>query len=161
MVGDYCDVGLLASTSSSSRSIVLKKEKNRLESIVNKPLQVVQFSQNRFTIPKSYRNLLEHEVLRDCTMGYPEAIGFRAGTCRSFLFYDLDYEMQTPLYLMPVALPLEAVINTIDKTVNFVAVNKIKERVEKVQGTLGLSVTNEVLSHSHWKSLFKKILDIS
>jgi hypothetical protein len=30
-------------------------------------------------------------------MGYLEHFGFRAGTCTPFLFYDLDYEIQTPL----------------------------------------------------------------
>lgn len=161
MMGDYCDVGLLASALSSKENVVLKVEKNRLESIVNRPLQIAKFSKNKFTIPQSYRNLLEQEVIQDCSMGYPEELGFRAGTCRPFLFYDLDYEMQTPLLLMPVSLPLEAVINTGDKTVNFVAVNTIKERVANVQGTLAISCSNKVLAQSHWKSLLKKILEIS
>ena len=34
-------------------------------------------------------------------MGYPDTIGFRAGTCSPFLFYDIDYEVQTPLMIHP------------------------------------------------------------
>jgi len=30
-------------------------------------------------------------------MGYIKNVGFRAGTCTPFFFYDLDYEIQTPL----------------------------------------------------------------
>ena len=30
-------------------------------------------------------------------MGYVNHLGFRAGTCTPFLFYDLDFEIQTPL----------------------------------------------------------------
>ena len=34
-------------------------------------------------------------------MGYPDTIGFRASTCTPFLFYDLDFEVQTPLMIHP------------------------------------------------------------
>lgn len=161
MVGDYCHVGLLASVVSSKNNGVLKKEKNRLESIVNRSLHITKFSTNQFTIPHSYRNLLEQEVIQDRSMGYPEEIGFRAGTCRPFLFYDLDYEMQTPLVLTPVSLPLEAGIKIGENTVNFVEINRIKKVVERVQGVLGLSCTNKVLAMSHWRSVFKKIIEVS
>lgn len=161
MVGDYCEVGLLASVVSSYDSNVLKKEKSRLEAIVNRPLQIAKFSNNQYTIPHSYRKLLEEEVIRDSSMGYPKEIGFRAGTCRPFLFYDLDYEMQTPLLLIPVCLPLEAGVSAGVNTVNLVEINRIKERVEKVQGMLGISCTNSVLAMSRWRSVFKQIIGVS
>lgn len=161
MVGDYCQIGLLASVVSSRNNAILKEEKNRLETIVNRPLQMALFSNNQFTIPASYRNLLENEVMQDCSMGYPDEIGFRAGTCSPFLFYDLDYEMQTPLLIRPISLPLEAVINTVDKTVNFVAIDLIKQRVQEIGGTLAISCTNRTMSESHWKSLLKKLVEIT
>ena len=34
-------------------------------------------------------------------MGYAQTTGFRAGTSRPFYFYDLDFEVQTPLKLVP------------------------------------------------------------
>lgn len=161
MVGDYSQIGLLASVVSSRNNAILKEEKNRIEAIVNRPLQLAFYANHQFTIPKSYRNLLEHEVLQDCSMGYPDVIGFRAGTCTPFLFYDLDYEMQTPLLIRPVSLPLEAVIHEADKTVNFVAVNQIKEQVQQVKGILAISSSNKTLSVNHWKALLKKILEIT
>ena len=36
-------------------------------------------------------------------MGYEKAVGFRASTCTPFYFYDLDYEIQTPLKVFPFA----------------------------------------------------------
>lgn len=161
MVGDYCHIGLLASVVSSRNNAILKEEKNRIEAIVNRPLQMALFSNHQFTIPQSYRNLLEHEVMQDYSMGYPDEIGFRASTCSSFLFYDLDYEMQTPLLIKPISLPLEAVINTTDKTINFVAIDLIKQRVKEVGGALAISCTNTTLSESHWKSLLKKLVILS
>ena len=34
-------------------------------------------------------------------MGYVNELGFRAGSCTPFQFYDLDYEIQTPLQIVP------------------------------------------------------------
>ncbi len=160
MMGDYCNVGLLASVVSSKNNSEFKKEKNRLESIVNKPLESSKFAKNQLTIPQSYRMLLEQEVIKDYSMGFPNEIGFRAGTCRPFLFYDLDYEMQTPLLLMPVSLPLESVINEREKTVDFVAVSSIREDIEQLNGILAISCTNKTLAASHWRSLLKKIIEV-
>lgn len=43
-------------------------------------------------------------VRRDYSMGYAEAIGFRAGTAHSFGWYDLNTESAFPLQMHPVAL---------------------------------------------------------
>ena len=48
-------------------------------------------------LPDVPRHLVELEIQRDFTMVYRNAIGFRAGTCTPFLFYDLDFEIKTPL----------------------------------------------------------------
>lgn len=161
MVGDYCNVGLLSSVTAANSPITLKKEKGRLESIVNRPLRISQFSNHQFTIPKSYRSLLEEEVVEDCSMGYPDRIGFRAGTCIPFLFYDLDYEMQTPLLLLPAALPLECVINKKTKTVDSVQINKLKSSIENVGGMMVISCSNKTLSKSYWRNLLKKLILIT
>ncbi len=158
MVGDYCNVGLLASTVSSENVTALKVEKSRLESIVNRPLEVVQFADYQFTIPNSYRNLLDQEVSQDCSLGYSGEIGFRASTCRSFLFYDLDYEMQTPLILVPTSLPLEAVVDENNKTINLVEVNTLKSVIRDVGGLFAISCSNEFLAMPHWRKLLKKLI---
>jgi hypothetical protein len=69
--------------------------------------------------------------------------------------------MQTPLLLMPVSLPLGSVINIGDKTVNQVAVSAVRDRIAKAGGIEGISVENSVLADGHWKSLLKKILEIT
>lgn len=96
-VADYCHVGLKASYFALENSEVLKKEKMRMEDILNVPLKASRQSFSKLNLPESYRNLIEHEILEDYTMGYVSFMGFRAGTCTPFLFYDLDYEVQTPL----------------------------------------------------------------
>lgn len=161
MVADYCNVGLLGSVTAANDSLTLKKEKGRLENITNRALKIAQFSNYQFTMAQSYRSLLEEEVAQDCSMGYPDQIGFRAGTCTPFLFYDLDYEMQTPLLLLPAALPLECVINMNAKTVDSIKINTLKAMVEKVGGMLVISCSNRTLSKSHWRNLLKKLIVIT
>ena len=61
----------------------------------------IRNSHSKLNLPKTYRNAVELEIPREYTMGYVNEIGFRAGTCTPFLFYDLDYEVQTPLQIHP------------------------------------------------------------
>lgn len=96
-VADYCHVGLKASYFAIENSVVLKKEKQQMESIINASLVASRQSYSKLNFPESYRNLVELEIKEDYTMGYVNQVGFRAGSCTPFLFYDLDYETQTPL----------------------------------------------------------------
>jgi len=98
-VADYCKVGLKASFFALHDFEVLKKEKKKLESIVNYELEASRNSFSKINLPESYRNLIALEFKEDYTMGYLNEMGFRAGTCTPFLFYDLDYEVQTPLLI--------------------------------------------------------------
>lgn len=98
-VADYCKVGLKASYFALEDISILKKEKNKLEAIVNYNLEASRHSFSKLNLPESYRNLIELEVRQDYTMGYINELGFRAGTCTPFQFYDLDYEVQTPLQI--------------------------------------------------------------
>lgn len=96
-VADYCKVGLKTSYFSIDDVSILKKEKIQMESIINTALSASRQSFSKLNLPESYRNLIELEIKEDYTMGYINHVGFRAGSCTPFLFYDLDYEIQTPL----------------------------------------------------------------
>lgn len=100
-VADYCKVGLKVSFLALDDKEMLKKEKRTLESTTNHPLEASRHSFSKLNLPESYRNLIELEIKRDFTMGYINHMGFRAGTCTPFHFYDLDYEVQTPLQINP------------------------------------------------------------
>ncbi|TCK68559.1 hypothetical protein DFQ05_0067 [Winogradskyella wandonensis] len=100
-IGDYCNIGLKASYFAIDDVSVLKKEKQNLESVTNFNLLAVRNSHAKINLPFAYRNAVELEIPNDYTMGYFNEIGFRAGTCTPFLFYDLDYEVQTPLQIHP------------------------------------------------------------
>lgn len=96
-MADYCDVGLKSSYFALTDIAVLKKEKIRMEQVVNSKLKATRQSFSKLNLPESYRNMVDLEIFEDYTMGYTDKVGFRAGTCTPFFFYDLDYETHTPL----------------------------------------------------------------
>lgn len=102
MVGDYAQIGVLFSREALGQGNQMKIEKNRIEGITNKPLNAVRCTSHMGTLTDNYREMLQQEAKNDYSMGYPDVLGFRAGTCTPFLHYDLDYESPTPLLIHPI-----------------------------------------------------------
>ncbi len=158
MINDYCDVGLLASISSTSNPIALKEEKKRFEEISLRPLRKVNVYEGSFQIPISYQNFLEEEITDDYSMVFPETFGFRASTCSSYKFYDLIQETQTPLDVHPPCLSIDQVFDAPKKTLDVLHINKLQREIQKVGGDLILVFTNVSLAHTTARDLFKKML---
>jgi hypothetical protein len=160
-VSDYKDVGLIFSFNALSDYDVLKSEKRRMEEITNRALGSSMNSEFLVNLPDIYRHLVELEINRDFTMVFRNTAGFRAGTCTPFLFYDLDYEIKTPLVVHPSAMTTFAFhkkyASDIEKTVN----NTIAE-VEKVNGTFSMIFSNKDFSSEEsnkvWRSIFSEKL---
>ena len=162
-VADYCDVGIKASYFALDDSSILKKEKLKMEAIINTDLKAVRHSFSKLNLPTSYRNLVELEINEDYTMGYIDTLGFRAGTCTPFQFYDLDYEVQTPLKINPyhcLDFALLKYQSQLDKTEHL---QKLINEVKAVDGTFTAVFHNYTFSDSSkWKgfrSLFNLILE--
>jgi hypothetical protein len=155
-VSDYKEVGLIFSYNSLSDYEMLKSEKRRMEEITNRSLASSMNSEFLVNLPDLYRHLVELEVKRDFTMVFRDTIGFRAGTCTPFLFYDLDYEIKTPLVVHPAAMTTLAFqkkyASDIEKTVN----NTIKA-VEEVNGTFTMIFSNKDFSSTENKKIWRRI----
>ncbi|MGJ8549728.1 polysaccharide deacetylase family protein [Winogradskyella wichelsiae] len=162
-ISDYCSVGLKASYFSLNDVAILKKEKLKMETITHVDLNAVRHSFSKLNLPISYRNLVELEINQDFTMGYIDTLGFRAGTCTPFQFYDLDYEVQTPLQINPyhcLDFALLKYHSLLDKTEHL---QKIIEEVKAVNGIFTPIFHNYSFSDlERWKgfrSLFNLILE--
>lgn len=158
MVGDYSSVGLLVSKSATESFFMLKEEKKRIEQITNRPLQHARISDYRITLPYSYRDLLDQEVTEDYTMGYPDTPGFRASTCTPFLFYDLDYEIQTPLLLHPFCIHIKEIINSNNQTINTVNLEELRNSVKKVNGVFIVAFSNADFINVYSKKIFRTLI---
>ena len=100
-------------------------------------------------------------------MGYASELGFRAGICTEFNFYDIDFECETPLIVHPFAF-MDSTLKNYKKvnTADVVSILKplIKE-VKNVNGTLISIWHNESLGTKDdwngWDKIYEEILKIA
>jgi hypothetical protein len=96
-------VGIHPSYKSNSYEYFLLNEKERLEFILN---QSVEHSRQHFLklkLPATYRSISTMGIKHDYTMGYADQVGFRAGTARSFPWFDLRKNSISDLTIHPFA----------------------------------------------------------
>ncbi|MCK5815898.1 MAG: polysaccharide deacetylase family protein [Flavobacteriaceae bacterium] len=162
-VADYVDVGLHPSYFTMHNNAKMIKEKRKMEQILNRPVLKTRQHYLRLKLPDTYQNLTELEVEEDHSMGYAKEFGFRASTCTPFYFYDLDFEIQTPLKIFPFAV-MDTTLNDHLELVPVVAKSKIEQvrrEVQKVNGTFITLFHNETLSDKGrwkgWGGLYKSI----
>lgn len=156
-VSDYKEVGLIFSFASLKDYEILKSEKKRMEEITNRSLLSAMNAQHMVNLPNNYRHLVELEVKRDFTMTFGDVNGFRAGTCTPFLFYDLDFEIKTPLIIHPIAMTTRGFqkkyLSDIEKTIaNTLAT------VKSVNGTFTIGFTNKDFSNTEHNKVWRNIL---
>ncbi|WP_456376385.1 polysaccharide deacetylase family protein [Lutibacter sp.] len=153
-VADYAKIGLHPSYFTFKSVEKLKKEKLRLENIVNTPITFSRQHYLRLSIPETYQNLIDLDIEEDYTMGYAKLVGFRASTCTPFYFYDLDFEIQTPLKIFPFAF-MDITLKEFMGLSNEKSLHKIlqlKKEVRNVNGTFISLFHNETLSeNTYWK----------
>lgn len=162
-IADYAEVGLHASYFTMTNEVKLKREKQRLENIVNRTIERSRQHYLRIDLPETYQNLINLEVKQDYTMGYASHYGFRAGTCTPFYFYDLDYEIQTPLKVFPFAVmdvTLRDYLQLNNKSA-YEVIMQLADEVKKVEGTFITLFHNETLSNrGKWRRWKKLYIDI-
>ncbi len=159
-VADYSKVGLKTSFFAIEDAAILKKEKSKMEEIINNPLKASRQSFSKLNLPESYRNYIELEITEDYTMGYVNEVGFRAGSCTPFLFYDLDYEIQTPLKICPYHLMDYALLKTKSLLDKKKVLNEIINEVKQVNGEFVPVFHNYTFSDNQSWSGFKELFNI-
>jgi len=160
-VADYCNVGLKASYFALENFKILKAEKVNMESIINTKLKASRNSFSKLNLPNSYRNLVELEINEDYTMGYVNNIGFRAGTCTPFLFYDIDYEIQTPLMIFPFHLMDYALLKNKSLLDKKETLYRIINEIKRVNGTFTPVFHNYTFGEDQRWQGFKELFTIT
>ncbi|MBS1745745.1 MAG: hypothetical protein JST21_06220 [Bacteroidetes bacterium] len=100
-VAQHAEIGLHPSYSSNIQLEFVEAEKKRIEAITG--LNITRSRQHYLKLkwPVTYNNLIQNKIGEDYTIGYYYTYGFRAGTCNSFLFFDLLKNDTTSLRLFP------------------------------------------------------------
>lgn len=101
-IADYVKIGLRFSSNTTQKDV--HKEEKRFEELLKRPLNHTMAANSKISMPGHYKLLVESKTMEDYSMGYVNETGLRASTCFPFYFYDLDFEVQTPLLIHSYAL---------------------------------------------------------
>jgi len=160
---DYTGFGQLFSHYTMKKGEKLIKEKRRFEDLVNQPVTKSRQHNNRLDLPQTYQNLVDNHITEDYSMGYNAHPGFRASTCTPFYFFDLDYEIQTPLKLFPFAVVDETLLiqNKLTTKEAFLKIKTIENEVKKVKGhfisVFHNTTFSDLQSHKKWGELYENV----
>ncbi|BDW91800.1 MULTISPECIES: polysaccharide deacetylase family protein [Flagellimonas] len=160
-VADYSAVSLSTSFVSSLDKNVLKEEKKQLGNLINRPINYARLRYNKVNVPATYRNLVETEFTDDFSMGYTHEIGFRAGTCTPFYFYDINTEVRQPIKIHPFAMHDYALLKFKKKEEVFEKMDNLYRMVKQVKGEFVLVFSNELLGGKQqwdWMELYQAML---
>jgi hypothetical protein len=149
-----CVIGLHPSYSSFNSVKIIAAEKLNLEKVINDTILHSRFHFLRFTVPDSYSALINSGILNDYSMGYAGHCGFRAGTAKPFLWFDLLNEQVTELTIYPFAY-MDGTLNeyfglTIDE-----AKQKISSLYKEISicggNMIGIWHNETIGNYNHWK----------
>jgi hypothetical protein len=102
-ISKVAEIGMHGSSLTQNSAIQLQTEIERLAQITGyRPMSNRQHFL-LMSLPRTYQMLVQNGITHDYTMGYAENTGFRAGTARSFKWFDLSKNEITPLQIHPFA----------------------------------------------------------
>jgi len=97
------EIGIHPSYISNSIPAMVKTEKEKLESVVDKKIISARQHFLKLSFPQTYRNLISYGIKEDFTMGFADALGFRNGTAHAFPWFDILENRKTDLIIRPFA----------------------------------------------------------
>ena len=103
------EIGLHPSYGSGKSLEVIKAERSKLEELTGRSITISRFHFLRLQIPDSYQLLEALNFKSDHSLLYVDEVGFRAGTCHPFQFYDVESEAISSLIIKP-AIAMDVVL---------------------------------------------------
>jgi len=166
-LGDYAIIGIHPSYNSVEHPEYLPFEIGKLSEVINQDITRSRQHFLRLVFPDTYRNLIEHDITDDYSMGYAALPGFRAGICSTYSFYDLDTEEETKLRIHPFAV-MDGTLNDYMNLTPTDAIEQIRKlilEVKKVNGTFISLWHNESLSDQKrwkgWRKVYEELLEMA
>lgn len=162
-ISQFSDIGIHPSYRSSEIPGKIVIEKQRLEKLSNKKINKSRQHYLKFTLPDTYNQLLKAGITEDYSMGFADLPGFRAGTCSSFYFYDLENEQATNLKVFPVTFMEGTFIDYMKISPSLALANifNLIEQVKNVNGTFISIWHNNTVSKAYkpWKDVHDKMIE--
>ena len=157
------EVGLHGSYSSYVDSALLLKERMRLEKIVGGRIAGIRQHYLRFEIGKTWKEQSKAGFLYDTTLGYNEALGFRAGIAYPFQAFSLNNGQEIPIIELPLTIMDGALFSgssgNIDKAITHCLA--ILEATRRLGGCATLLWHQRVWDnkdYTGWREVYERIL---
>jgi hypothetical protein len=157
-------VGLHPSYASNSNQKLISLEKSKLEKILNETVTGSRQHYLKLKMPDTFRQLIQNGINNEFTTGYYYTYGFRAGTCTSFLFFDLVKNKTTNMRLYPFAF-MEGTLKDVLKMNIADAKQTVSKLINIVHEYKGIFIPlwhNSTLSDaddwSGWREVFEHML---
>ncbi|ARS41708.1 hypothetical protein CA265_19455 [Sphingobacteriaceae bacterium GW460-11-11-14-LB5] len=156
-------VGLLRPCASDKEKMFeIKEGLVKLKKIHPNPVPVSSQQLEVLKFPICYLNILNSGITSDYSMGYSNVLGFRAGTCTPFSWYDLQLEKVTPLIVNSYCLT-DHILQFLTHEAAVKTVRQYIDAVKVVNGTFYSSWNLKSLSanakYKKLKSLFGEMLN--
>ncbi len=161
---EHAEVGIIPSYKSAKKVKLLRKEVHRMSNLINYPVRKARQHYIRLSLPRTYNQFIEAGIREDYSMGYPSEIGFRAGTCTPFYFFDLQKDQKTELKIIPFAV-MDGTFKYYYRMKPGHAMDHIKEIVDRIKYVDGQFVSlwhNESFGNrgkdTGWKHLYEELM---
>lgn len=150
------EVGLHGSYLSWNNSELLLDQKNKIESVLGKPILAARQHFLHYDVDKTPDALVKAGIKVDSTLGFNRSVGFRAGT-------SFPFSINAGLLAVPQIIMDGAFFN--DNSLNYneqlakVEVKRIIDCIEEVGGCLTINFHPNYLLHSTYWNTYKFILN--
>ena len=165
-LGEKNEIGIHPSYNSNLKTKELLIEKSNLESICNKAVLKSRQHYLKLRIPHTYENLISVGIQEDYTMGFASKIGFRAGICTPFPFFNLKKNTQEKLMIFPFQI-MDGTLNDYLNLSPSDAIEKIEKIIDEVKKVDGIFISlwhNSSLSEKNnwkgWSKVYLKLIDL-
>jgi hypothetical protein len=158
-------VGVHPSYRSNQSGKRLAQEINSLQKIVGHDITRSRQHYLKVSFPETYARLAMAGIKEDYSMGFADQLGFRAGTCRPFYFYDLFQENQLDLTIYPLV-AMDATMKLYLKLSPAVALQKLislSHTIKKHGGIFMILWHNSSFSEfggwQEWQDVYGQLLE--
>ena len=157
-------VGIHPSWQSGDTVSLVKEEIASLSSVTGTAILSSRQHYIRFTLPGTFRTLMENGIQFDFSMGYGSINGFRASVASPFYWYDLPFETATKLMLFPFCF-MEANSYYEQKFTSAQALEEMRHYHREVKAVNGTFITiwhNSLLGSDpvskEWKAVYEQFV---
>jgi hypothetical protein len=158
-------IGMHPSYASNRKFVLLEAEKASMDGVMDQAITKSRQHYLKLRMPITYQNLIKIGIHEDYSMGFAANLGFRAGTCHPYYFYDISREKETELRIIPFQ-AMDTTFKTYTKSAPSEAYEKLKELKQKVKnhgGTFCIVWHNETFAPNkeglEWRKVFEQLLN--